>query len=248
MRLGRRIALAAAAVLALGLAALCVDYAPGRSLVLRDAAGAPVTDAWIAYHHHRDRFNFVDSLSWVTPGGLLHSDASGAMHVPARLGLKPPLDSRSRIRLDLLYAASLHDARGPVVPEDDAMLALDDLGADPERWERALDRLHSAVRFQFWPPEPGSDAPDRRTVRIAPLELDALVAAVVAEYRGLLARHAETPRALPDAEQTRGWAPEQLARMHEDLRQRPLWGQHIAHRWQRDIERLEKQWAARRKE
>lgn len=246
-RVKRRLVLLAAA-LALGLGLLCVDFAPPRPLLLRDGSGAPVPDAWIAYHHHRDRFNFVDSLGWVTPGGLLRSDAGGTVRIPARLGLKPPLDSRSRIRLDLVYAPRLHYARGPVVPEGEVVLVLDDLAADPELWERALDRLYSAVRFQFWPPDTAGDGRDRRNVRVAPEELDPLVEAVGVEYGAFLAQHADTPRAPPDAEQMRGWTPEQHARMQEDLAQRPLWGQHMAQRWQRDIERLEKAWAARRNE
>jgi hypothetical protein len=199
--------------------AATVSYAPALDGRVESLAGGAAPGAYVTYSYRGSRFNFVDSLSYARPGGVVRTDAAGAFSIPGFLHVHRPLDGRLEPWIDWVYAPELHHAFGPVGPLTESvsglievdwargLIRLADLTADPERWSRTIELLEREGRME-----------DAR-----------------AEYRTLLARHAGTPRAMPDAPHLR-YLPEvereaRLAEMRQEIEREPLWGAYLEQRW-----------------
>ena len=233
-----------------------VAFTPARAIVLVDDQGRPVAGAYAAYHHRSAVFNFVDSLSVYAPGTLIRSDQDGVLHVPMRLALKHPAHSQPEARIHFLYAPSAHVAmRGVVgavyvrgvldIQEDGARWVVHSLEHDPQAWERALDALFSAIRYELWPDLPGR----RFTAPPGKDEFAGLSAALEAEWAALRWRHGATPRQMPGPDEVERWPAsdreERRARMQADIDALPTWGAYLDRHWADRMQALRREQSAR---
>lgn len=233
MKKAARIAAWAAAVLAAALLASTVGWAPARELTLLGPDGEPIERGWVGYRYKGYRFNFVCSITWHRPGGVVATGAGGRAWIPGRLYWKRPLDGYLRPDVEIAYAPALHNAgryglemasapgRAAIDPER-GTATLSDLGGDPEGWQRSMSDLHAFIRQAV------GDAPGERRFEVAPEQLCALAAHLRAEHEEFLVRHGDRPRPGPA----------------EAVASEPLWGPFAERIWRADLDSLDRGLAA----
>src|SRR5262245_42554374 len=93
------------------LAIASVSFSCGRTLVIRDMAGTPIQDAYVAYHREGTTFAVVEALTYqASPIALLTTDAAGRAAIPPAIHVHWPLvQGRPEIDVNLVYAPSLHN-------------------------------------------------------------------------------------------------------------------------------------------
>jgi hypothetical protein len=148
-----RIALWIAAGLTAIVAVACVAFTPRFSGRVEALDGRSLTGAHVSYRYRGSRFNFVDSLSYERPGGVLRTGADGSFEIPGLWHLRKPLDGRLQPWIEWVYVPEFHHAYGPIGPLTDSRpgltevdwqrgsIRLADLSADPEGWERTVQLL-----------------------------------------------------------------------------------------------------------
>src|SRR5262245_34902937 len=108
-----RVRLLAFAATVLVAASVSISWA--RTLVLVDAAGAPVEPVYVAFTYIGSRPNLVHPVTYQSGGiTLARSDGRGRIALPVAVHVhKPfPLETHPSRSIDLVYVPSLHNAWG----------------------------------------------------------------------------------------------------------------------------------------
>jgi hypothetical protein len=219
----------------------------GRTLSVSDVNGAPLPGAYVVYHLEGTTYAAVEALTYqATPIEVLRTDGSGRVVIPWSVHAHWPLiQGGPGIAVDLIYAPALHNGlawivRGVAVSrphefdvsEDLTAVRLDDVSADPARWQGTLMNLSSVLSRLT--------SQEMRGER-APALLDDLIEAFGNEYRALIARHGETLRPLPEMPEAVRSATDQektawQAMVARDLAERPRWGDEFKRRFATEID------------
>lgn len=230
------------------LAATSISIVPPLSGKVTTLSGRPLPGAYLAYLYKGSRFNFVDSLSYYRPGGLLRTDATATYDVPGFMHIHRPLDGGLVPWIEWIYVPKLHHFFGPIAPatetipglmENDrsgGVVRLADLTDDPERWSQTIRRLDNAIRVLFaettdrTPQVPATDA-----VR------EELRTHLQQEFRAFMQRYENAPRSLPDLSRVRYLTEDErrarFQQMQEDRQREPLWGHLMERLWPELAER-----------
>jgi hypothetical protein len=231
-------------VAALAVASVSIDC--GRTFVVSNMGGTPISGAYVAYHHEGRTYAIVESVSYqASQLALLKSDASGRVVVPPAVHVHwPIIQSGADLTIDLIYAPTLHNGLAWVshrtavsrprefeVTTDLATVRLEDVSGDPFLWQGTLDNLSSLLSRLISQPTRGDNTP-RWTGE--------LVDRFQGEYAAILDRYGETPRAMPNMPESVRWDTEQEKRawqamVDKDLAQRPRWGDELKRRFATEI-------------
>jgi hypothetical protein len=224
-------------LLAAGLLASSVGVVMPRSFRVVGPTGAPAT-AWAAYDYEGQRLNFVGSLVWDRPGGIVRADDNGAIRLPMLVYLKAPLDGWLTHRVRLIHTPALHATLHEHRPAGGTALKFQDYTAAPAAWGHTFDEIYSLVAYDLMLSTHERYAVEPKTVK----ELARLV---VDDYRALLAAHGETPRIVPEdipghlqfaSDEDRA---EWRERMRREIEREPTWGAYLERRYAKRIAELE---------
>ena len=231
-------------VVALALASFSISC--GRTFVIRDASGAPVPGAYVAYHHEGSRFAIAESVTYEASRlALLKSDSAGRVVIPTTIHAHWPLvDTPPKVTVDLIYAPTLHNglawiSRGVAisrprefeVARDLTSVRLEDVAGDPALYQGTLENLSSLLGRLTSQPTSGEATPELT---------GELIAHFKSEYAAMLDRYGETPRTRPSMpaavvngtdQELRAWQ----AMVDKDLAERPLWGDELRRRFATEI-------------
>ena len=102
-------------VAALAVASVSIDC--GRTFVVSNMGGTPITGAYVAYHHEGRTYGIAESVSYqASQLALLKSDAKGSVVVPPAVHVHwPIIQTGADLTIDLIYAPTR--ARRPRVGE-----------------------------------------------------------------------------------------------------------------------------------
>ena len=235
--------------LVLGIAALAVASVSidcGRTFVISNGRGTPVSGAYVAYHHEGRTYALVESVSYqASQLAILQSDTAGRVVVPWAVHAHWPIvQGHADMTIDLIYAPMLHNGLAWVshrtavsrprefeVSTDLASVRLEDLSGDPSLWQGTLENLSSLLSRLTSQPTRGQNTP-RFTGELVDHFKD--------EYAAILDRYGETPRAIPDMPESVRWSTEEEKRgwqamVDRDLAQRPRWGDELRRRFATEI-------------
>jgi hypothetical protein len=219
----------------------------GRTFVISDTGGTPVSGAYVAYHHEGRTYSLGESVSYqASQIALLQSDAAGRVAVPPAIHVHWPIvQTHADMTIDLIYAPMLHNGLAWVshrtavsrprefeVSTDLANVRLEDVSADPTLWQGTLENLSSLLSRLTSRPTSGENTP-RFTGE--------MVDHFKAEYAEILERYGETPRAIPAMPESVRWSTEEEKRawramVDKDLTQRPRWGDELKRRFATEID------------
>lgn len=214
--------------------------------MISDSGGAPVTGAYVAYHHEGTTRAVAESVTYqASQLALLQSDAAGRVVVPWAVHAHWPLvQSRSELTVDLIYAPTLHNGLAWVsrrtavsrprefeVSPDLATVRLESVSGDPSLWQGTLENLSSLLSRLTSRPTSGENTP-RLTGE--------MVDHFKAEYTEMLERYGETRRAIPTMPESVRWSTEEEKRgwqamVDKDLAERPRWGDELKRRFSTEI-------------
>ena len=228
------------------LAMTSISISCGRTVTLNDMRGAPVSGAYVAYHHEGTTFAIAESVSYqASPLALIQSDAAGRVTIPWSAHLHWPLvQTPPKVIVDLIYAPALHNGLAWIspdvgvsrpgafeVPVDPSTVRLEDVSGDPFLWEGTLENLSSLL---------GRLRSHRTTGERTPALISELIDHFEGEYASMLQRYGETERPMPvmpvavtngtDREK-RAWQ----AMVARDLSERPRWGDELKRRFATEI-------------
>ncbi len=224
-------------LLAMMLLASSVGVVMPWSFRLVGPDGAPAV-AWVAFVHEGRHVHFAASLNWRRPGGILKSDASGVVHLPLVIYLKPPLDDRVRHKIQTIFVPALHATLHEHMPADGSIMRVPDHTSDPVAWDHTLEELYSLLAYDVGFGESEHYA-------VAPETAVALARTVVRDYRAFLRIHADTRRKIPEeipghfqfaSDQDRAEWREQ---MRLEVEREPTWGAYLGRRYASRIAELE---------
>jgi hypothetical protein len=231
-------------VVALTIASVSISC--GRSFVIRDALGAPVSGAYVAYHYEGSRFAIAESVTYQASRlALLESDSAGRVVIPWTLHAHWPIvETAPKLTVDLIYAPTLHNGlawivpgvgvsrpRAFDVPGDPSTVRLEDVSGDPLLWTGTLENLSSLLGRLTSQPTRGEATPELT---------GELIAHFKSEYAVMLGRYGETPRTRPSMpvgvanstdQERRAWQ----AMVEKDLAERPRWEDELRRRFATEI-------------
>ena len=235
----------ALAVVVLAMASVTIDC--GRTFVIGDAGGTPVSGVYVAYHHEGRTYSVVESVTYqASPLALLQSDASGRVVIPWAVHAHwPIIQGGAEPTIDLIYAPTLHNGLAWVshrtavsrprefdVSPDLASVRLEDVSTDPSLWQGTLMNLGSLLSRLTSQPTRSLD-----TSRLT----GELIDHFTREYAAILDRYGETPRAVPSMPESVRWSTEEEKRAWQamtdkDLAERPRWGDELRRRFATEID------------
>jgi len=249
----RRWSLAGALALAL-LALSSVSVHCGRTLRITDMNGAPVEGVFIIYHHEGSRPNLAHPTTYQASAlSVAQSPSGGLMEIPPSVDVHWPfpIETHPRLRVDLVYAPTLHNGLATIVEsavakpgafqvgEDLASVRLADLTDTPVLWEGTLQNLSSIVSRLM-----ASDSkPPRRRATPETEDLTRVLAGqFVQDYRAFLDKHGNSAR--PKPPMPAGLTPDDVRAWNEmvdrNLAQEPLWGDSAKRMFGREAERFDR--------
>jgi hypothetical protein len=231
-------------VAALAIASFSISC--GRTFVIRDAFGAPVSDAYVAYHHEGSRFAIAESVTYQASRlALLKSDSAGRIVIPSAFHARWPIvESPPTVTVDLIYAPTLHNglawiSRGVAlsrpgefeVAPDLTSVRLENVAGDPVLYQGTLENLSSLLSRLTSQPTSGEATPGLT---------GELIAHFKSEYAAMLDRYGATPRSRPTmpAAVASGLDQEKAAweaMVEKDLKERPHWGDELRRRFATEI-------------
>lgn len=226
-------------LLAAGLLAASVGVVMPRSFRIVGPTGGPAV-AWVAYAYEGQRFNFVDSLNWSRPGGIVEADAEAAVRLPMLIYLKAPLNGWLHHDIRLIHVPALHATLHEHWPADGAVLSIPDNTDNPAAWDHALGEIHALATADMIFGTHEHRAVDPDTART-------IARRIVDDYRALLAAHGDQPREIPEdipghlqfaSEADHAEWREQMRR---EIEREPTWGVYLKRRYARSIAELEKE-------
>lgn len=234
-----RVMAAVLLLLAAGLLAASFGVVMPRSFRIAGPTGAPAV-AWVAYAYEGQRFNFVDSLGWSRPGGVVEANAEGAIRLPMLVYPKAPINGWLRHDIRLIHVPALHATLHEHWPADGAVLSVPDNTDNPAAWDHALGEINALVTAGM-----AFDGHERHAIE--PGTARTFARLVANDYRALLEAHGETPRTIPEdipghlqfaSEADRAEWREQMRR---EIEREPTWGVYLKRRYARSIAELEKE-------
>lgn len=223
-----------------------VSISCGRTFVIRDPMGAPVSGAYVAYHREGSRFAIAESVTYQASRlALLKSDGAGRIVIPWAVHARwPILDTPPKVNVDLIYAPTLHNGlawitRGVAISRprefevapDVTSVRLENVADDPVLYQGTLENLSSLLGRLTSQPTSGDATPGLT---------GELIAHFKSEYAAMLDRYGETPRiqpSMPSAvtsstdQEKRAWQ----AMVEKDLAERPRWGDELRRRFATEI-------------
>src|SRR5262245_33957400 len=88
-----------------------VSISCGRTFVIRDRVGSPVSGAYVAFHREGSRLAIAESVTYQASHlELLKSDSAGRVVIPWAVHARWPfIETPPKVSVDLIYAPTLHN-------------------------------------------------------------------------------------------------------------------------------------------